>query len=54
MFVFLVSCDCYRSVALSHSAVGWSVMCDCGMVFTNYTHVRFLLVTKHIKLMLIQ
>ena len=30
-FVFLVSRDCYSSVALPHGAVGWSVVCDCGI-----------------------
>ena len=29
LIVFLMSCSCYCSVALSHSAVGWYVMCDC-------------------------
>ena len=30
MFVFLVSCDCYFSVALPGGAVGWFVVCGCG------------------------
>ena len=29
--VFLVSCDCYCSVALPCDSVGCSAMCDCGM-----------------------
>ena len=29
--VFIVSCDCYCSVALPHCAVGWSEVCDCGI-----------------------
>ena len=28
--VFLMACDSQCSVALSHGAVGWSVVCDCG------------------------
>ena len=31
LFVFLVSCECYCSVALPHGAVGWSAVCDCGI-----------------------
>ena len=31
LFVFLVSCDCYCSVALPHGAVGWSAVCGCGI-----------------------
>ena len=31
LFVFMVSCDCYCSVALPHVVVGWSVMCDYGI-----------------------
>ena len=30
--VFLMSCYSQCSVALPHSAVGWSAMCDCGNV----------------------
>ena len=29
--VFLMSCDNQCSVALSHSAMGWSAVCDCGI-----------------------
>ena len=29
--VFLMSCDSQRYVALPHSAVGWSAVCDCGI-----------------------
>ena len=29
--VFLMSCDSQCSVALSHSAVDWSAMCDCDI-----------------------
>ena len=29
--VFLMSCDSQYSVALPHGAVGWSVVCDCGI-----------------------
>ena len=29
LFTFLVSCDCY--VALPHGALGWYVVCDCGI-----------------------
>ena len=28
-FVFLVSCNPYCSVALTHGAMGWSAVCDC-------------------------
>ena len=31
LFVFLVSCVCYCSVALPRGAVGWSALCDCGI-----------------------
>ena len=31
LFVFLMSCFSYCSVALPHSAVGWSVLCDCDI-----------------------
>ena len=31
LIVFLMSCDCWRSVALPHGAVGWSAVCDCGI-----------------------
>ena len=31
LFVMQMSCDCYCSVALPHSAVGWSVVCYCGI-----------------------
>ena len=29
--VLLVSCYCKCSVALSHGAMGWSAVCDCGI-----------------------
>ena len=29
--VLLMSCDSQCSVALPHGAVGWSVICDCGI-----------------------
>ena len=29
--VFLLSCECKCSVARPHSAVSWSVVCDCGI-----------------------
>ena len=31
LFVFLVSCDCYCSVALPQGAVGGSAVCDCDI-----------------------
>ena len=31
LFVFLIHCDWYRSVALPRSAVGWSAECGCGI-----------------------
>ena len=31
LFVILVSCDCYCSVALPCGAMGWSAVCDCGI-----------------------
>ena len=34
LIVFLMSCDCYCSVALPHAAVGWSAVCDCGISWT--------------------
>ena len=29
--VFWMSCYCKYSVALLHSAMGWSTVCDCGI-----------------------
>ena len=29
--VFLMSCYCKCSLALPHSAMGWSAVCDCGI-----------------------
>ena len=29
LIAFLVSCDCWCFMALPHSAVGWSAVCDC-------------------------
>ena len=29
--VILMSCDSQCSVVLHHGAVGWSVVCDCGI-----------------------
>ena len=29
--VLLVSCYCKCSAALSHGAMGWSAVCDCGI-----------------------
>ena len=31
LFVFLMSCFCYCSVALPHDTMGWSAVCDCGI-----------------------
>ena len=31
LLYFWMSCYCKYSVALSHSAVGWSTVCDCGI-----------------------
>ena len=31
LIVFLVSCDCYRSLTLPHGVVCWSAVCDCGI-----------------------
>ena len=31
LIVFLMSCDCKHSVALPHSDLGWSAVCDCGI-----------------------
>ena len=36
LFVFLVSCDCYCSVAIPCVAVGWSEVCDCGIFILIY------------------
>ena len=30
-FVFLLSCDCYCSVAFPHSAECWCKVCNCGI-----------------------
>ena len=32
-----MSCDFKCSVALTHSAVGWSAVCDCG-IYWSYSH----------------
>ena len=29
VFVLMVSCSCYCSVALPHGVVGWSAVCGC-------------------------
>ena len=31
LLVLRMSCCCKCSVALPHSAVGWSAVCDCGI-----------------------
>ena len=31
LIVFFRSCYCGCSVALCHSAVGWSIVCDCSI-----------------------
>ena len=31
LIVFLMSCDCYCSMALPHGPVGWSAVCNCGI-----------------------
>ena len=31
LIVFLIYCDCLCSVLLPHDAVGWYVVCDCGI-----------------------
>ena len=41
-FVFLVSCDCNCSVALSHDDVGWCLLCVVD-VFTDDTHSLLML-----------
>ena len=37
LVVFPMYCDCWRSTALPHGAVGWSEVCDCG--FPDHTHL---------------
>ena len=34
-----MSCDRYCSVALPHGAMGWSVVCGCGI--SDHTHLLF-------------
>ena len=36
LFVFPVSCDCYYSLAIPRVAVGWYVVCDCGIFILIY------------------
>ena len=39
-----MSCRCYRSLALPRDAVGWSVVCDCGIAWSyslTFAHVYF-------------
>ena len=31
LIIFLMSCDCYCSVAHPRGAMGWSAVCDCGI-----------------------
>ena len=31
---FFLSCGCHCSVSLSHNAVGWYVVCDCGKSYS--------------------
>ena len=42
LIVFLMSCDCFCSVALPRGAVGWYAVCDCGIPisysFTFFSH----------------
>ena len=33
LIVFLMSCDCYCSVALHRGAVGWYAVFDCGLIY---------------------
>ena len=39
VIVFLMSCDCYCSVAPPHGALGWSAVCDCGI--SGHAHLHF-------------
>ena len=33
-----MSCRCYRSLTLPRGAMGWSVVCDCGISSVVYMH----------------
>ena len=33
LIAFLISCDCYCSVALPHGGVTQSAVCDCGLTY---------------------
>ena len=32
LIVFLMSCDCKFLVAIPHGSMGWSAVCDCGIL----------------------
>ena len=36
LIVFLMSCDIKCSIALPHSAMGWSEFCDCSISWTYF------------------
>ena len=35
LIVFLITCDCYCSIAFPHGAVGWSAVHDCGISWSD-------------------
>ena len=37
--MFLLPCGCQNSISLPRGAVGWSVVCDCGIF--GHTHLPF-------------
>ena len=45
--VFLMSCDTQCSVALSHGAMGWSAICDCGISWSNSVAFLTLMITTY-------
>ena len=46
VIVFLVACDCLYSLPLPYGAVGWSVVCDCGISWSYSLTCRSLEATK--------
>ena len=35
LIVFLMTCGCLCSVSFPNGAMGWSVVCDCGIFWSN-------------------
>ena len=38
-FDFGMSCHCYRPLIRPHGAIGWPVVCDCGIFWSNLFNI---------------